>query len=375
MKILLHMGQGKTGTTALQNGLHDAAADLAKAGILYPVLGRRMTAHHVLMALCVEDGAIWHNVLRRYGGAQKARAAAEAALDEIRAQITTFKPHTVVLSSEAFFYALDAAARTKLAGRLAQLGGTVQPIAYIRAPAGLYLARVQEKALVSVNPIQPAAQMLRSPIEQTETAFGPKMALIPYQASTFGRGGIVSDFVTRFLPEFSRLDMLADKRVNTSVSGEASMTIAALRSMVAPNLDWTPHPVTTQLAQVLRRIDSALPEGRKAVLDPALCRAVTQSSTDYLWLRDARGVQFDEIDYEDFDQKALDGFAATTLRLRDILTIDPARHERLLMMALAETLGQGQRAKQPEAVPGPRKIPRRSAFSFAKSVLRGSLSK
>lgn len=227
---------------------------------------------------------------------------------------------------------------------MAQLGGTVQPIAYVRAPAGLYLARVQEKALVSETPIQPASQMLPTQIEQTETAFGTAMTLIAYQAATFGFGGIVRDFVTRFLPEFSRLDILPDKRVNTSLSGEASIAIAELRSIVAPNLDWTPHPVTTQLAQILRRIDS-LPEGRKAVLDPTLCRAVTQASTDFLWLRDERGVQFDEVDYADFNRKALDGFTATSLRLRDILATDPARYDRLLMMALAETLGHGHRAK------------------------------
>ena len=181
--------------------------------------------------------------------------------------------------------------------------------------------------------------------------------------------------MTRFLPEFSRLDILPDKRVNTSVSGEASIAIAELRSIVAPNLDWTPHPVTTQLAQILRRIDSDLPEGLKAVLDPTLCRAVTQASTDFLWLRDERGVQFDEVDYADFNRKALDGFTATSLRLRDILATDPARYDRLLMMALAETLGHGHRAKQPDSMVISRKIPGRSAFSFAKSVLRGSVSK
>ena len=59
MKILLHMGQGKTGTTALQQSLHTAADTLRERGVCYPRFGAGAIAHHLLMPLCGAGPKHW----------------------------------------------------------------------------------------------------------------------------------------------------------------------------------------------------------------------------------------------------------------------------------------------------------------------------
>lgn len=73
------MGQGKTGTTALQQSLHSSAEVLRARGILYPRFGGNATAHHMLVALCGAAAKLPPWSLNDLGGAEEALRKARSA--------------------------------------------------------------------------------------------------------------------------------------------------------------------------------------------------------------------------------------------------------------------------------------------------------
>jgi hypothetical protein len=97
-KIFLHIGPPKCGTTSIQVYLDLYKGHLSKQGILYPVNNKtaHFKAHHPL-ACCYylnpDVGSLdW---IPKY--------EKETVLNDIEREIETHKPHTLVLSSEAFW--------------------------------------------------------------------------------------------------------------------------------------------------------------------------------------------------------------------------------------------------------------------------------
>ena len=95
-RLILHVGQSKTGTSTIQDFLaHNRRRLWREAGVLYPQAGRQGAAHHRIAALFLPAGnAAW---IRREDA-----ASLRASLDEEAAQSST---GTVVISSEALFNA------------------------------------------------------------------------------------------------------------------------------------------------------------------------------------------------------------------------------------------------------------------------------
>lgn len=91
--LFIHIGSPKTGTTALQHFLHEKRDALLSLGVLYPRGGSHRSAHHVLGA------AVFPGRASRLEG-QTRDEALKTSVDAIREEINTFKPHTVVLSTE-----------------------------------------------------------------------------------------------------------------------------------------------------------------------------------------------------------------------------------------------------------------------------------
>ncbi|MFD2453162.1 hypothetical protein [Ideonella paludis] len=93
MKILLHVGRHKTGTSSLQRYLNDNAKSLSELGYLYPNAGKRGIAHHEL----AESYSKTKNRLDPDG----AKLKREKLLRELNLEIRPHH-HTIILSSEAF---------------------------------------------------------------------------------------------------------------------------------------------------------------------------------------------------------------------------------------------------------------------------------
>lgn len=95
-RLILHVGQSKTGTSTIQGFLaHNRRRLWREAGVLYPQAGRQSAAHHSIAAAFLPSGSAgW---IRREDA-----AVLRAALDD---EIADHAADTIVVSSEAFFNA------------------------------------------------------------------------------------------------------------------------------------------------------------------------------------------------------------------------------------------------------------------------------
>lgn len=99
MRLVLHIGSTKTGSSALQSTLFDRRDALAAAGVLYSTAGVAAGAHHLLAA------AIHHGAWQMHPDAipdDRAAYFADTAR-AIREEAITAGAHTIVVSSEYFW--------------------------------------------------------------------------------------------------------------------------------------------------------------------------------------------------------------------------------------------------------------------------------
>ena len=94
-RLIVHIGMNKTGSSAIQEFFGKNFVSLRQNGVLFPRTGREKHKQHLILS-----NALGFQSNPREGPAGKRQLASlRAALD---AEIATFRPHTVVVSSENF---------------------------------------------------------------------------------------------------------------------------------------------------------------------------------------------------------------------------------------------------------------------------------
>lgn len=93
MKLIIHVGNHKTGSTAIQTALSENENKLLSKGIIYPRTGRIKNAHHD-WALAMRNVSVpgFNNNGNLTG-----------LINELRAEISKYNPNAVILSSEEFY--------------------------------------------------------------------------------------------------------------------------------------------------------------------------------------------------------------------------------------------------------------------------------
>lgn len=327
------MGQGKTGTTAIQQALHAARGALAAHGILYPAMPDGAVAHHLLLALAEAPERIPSHVAELHGGVDETRRKAAAVLAAIGAEVVRTRPEVLVLSSETLLFGCRGDAKRRLRRLLATLSEDIRPVIYVREPAALYLSRLQEKARVAARPLPPGPQAIRAAIEETEGAFGLPPALVAFDRARLIFGDVVADFVTRFLSDRIASAEVPTRSENPSLSAEAALILSRFRGLVAPDRDWQHDPLSRRLHRLLDRLERDEDRKHRPRLRPGLAEAIRRASVDYLWLRNRFGLSFPQIDYAALDGAPLPA-ALARAPLEELVEIDGARYEGLMLQAL-----------------------------------------
>jgi hypothetical protein len=129
LRILFHIGAGKTGSTALQNMLYDNRHLLQESGILY------------------RDSRTLKTKLQSGNGQKLCKLLRTGASSmEIKKELTgLIEPdHLSIISSEELT-GIKESAWQKLFAILEELGVSYQLLAYVRSPLGYYMSRYQQK--------------------------------------------------------------------------------------------------------------------------------------------------------------------------------------------------------------------------------------
>lgn len=283
MRIILHLGLEKTGTTALQKALHAASVALRARGVAYPRWrGPGTIAHHLLLPLCADPTLLPPWSLATLGGPLAAVETAWAAWNATCDAVLSDPPDVLFLSSELLALRTDAAAKARLAATLAELSDDILPVIYVRDPVAQYRAGLQEWLKTENAPLPPAALPLREAVLETEAAFGRPPALVAFDRATLHGGDITADVVQRFLaPRVGPADV-PPRVANVGRSAEALVLMAQLRAEggATPEAARRVH----RLLRRIRALDRDDPPAQPLTLRPDVARAALRAATGHRWL-------------------------------------------------------------------------------------------
>ncbi len=326
MKILVHMGMGKTGTTSLQESLHAASGALRNRGVLYPDFGHQSVTHHLLVALCGCSNRLPPALLQSMGGPEAITEKAKVAWDMLCRDVQRRRPEILVLSSEHLFMMTDGAAKASLVNRLSSLSSDIVPILYIRHPVHGFRATVQQRIKTSNQPIQPHGARLQTAILDTEAAFPTKLQMVAFDRSALHGGDIVADFATRFLSPLVKVTDLPTHSSNVGLSAEALMLMARLRDE-GGNSDEVAHKLR-RLTTHLEKLDRDDPPAQPLTLLPEVADAALRAAVSHRWLAETGRLQIPGLDISKIDGAPLPDWMQTAPPA-SLFLHDPKRLDRL----------------------------------------------
>ena len=227
VKIILHIGMPKAGSTALQAALVAARRPLRKAGVLYP---KGAFNHNFLVAGVAPPDRLGRVFAQQYqGDADRIRVDFAAFWQGIVAAIDRRRPEVVVLSAETMFSGLWSGGPEPLRRLVAPLDARLEIVCYVRRPSDYYLSMAQQQLKASSTLPVAGPVGYRRPLEAAR-AVADAVHVIAYDRAQFPDGDIVADFATRFLPAAGAgLRAVPDPKVKPSMSAEAMDIVQAFR--------------------------------------------------------------------------------------------------------------------------------------------------
>ncbi len=336
MRIIIHIGPMKTGTTALQESLAAHRRGLLARGVLYPRGNdpANQTNHH-LLAMAVLDEDTWRGRLwwghRQDPETVRDRAASYWA--SVRREIDQHRPDTVVLSSELFSWARSPREYERLRLLASEISDDLVPCLYMRDPADRWLSHFQQSARHSTEPRTVNAARFRPQLEAIEAAFGLRPVVRAYDRKQLIGGDIVRDFTTAILGASAWQASIASRSANEALSPEALSIVFDFRRINYVGRKGQGSVSTGRLITDLQTVEARMPRGQRLVLRPDVRAELTRATLDLPWLRSEYGIAFPGIDYDQpFDANAL--VERPVERVEDVVEVDEERKRELLSRLL-----------------------------------------
>jgi len=324
MKLILHIGSGKTGTTSIQNFFVRNAEKLEKLGVLYPVK-KSVAANHILLAagfVNYNSIPIPHNrfYLDDYEKYKNDFIRFKRALDS---DIKRVKPDVLVLSAEQLFRDFSENSEISLSDFLEPYFDEIKVVAYVREPIGDYASRMSQRMRTGVKIFPPHVRNIRRVLEYYESQFPGCVHVNAFERNQLIDGDVVVDFVSKYIP--SVLNIL---KTNMLPSYNESLPTHLLFKLYEERLAFQPdgnrpNIDTVALISAMSRSyaeSQPLEKNSKLKLKPQVEAYLQASAMDYLWLRSKYGVIFSNLDYEQIKlpQQCLD----SRTNLSDIVVMD-----------------------------------------------------
>jgi hypothetical protein len=348
VKIILHMGQSKTGTTSLQKSLRAVDAMLRERKVLYPPFAPPSEAQHLLMALCGLPNKVPPWQLDKVGGVEDAVTIAQQHWNRTVQAVQHLRPELLVLSSELIAHQSARAHKLVLGEYLARLSRDITPVLYVRHPVERYRSRLQQWLKSRDRPLPPNGDRLRQAIADSEAAFGRSPELVTFDRKLMHGGDVVVDFATRFLSSHVSPSELPSLTTNVGLSAEATFLLARLRK--AANGTLGAEQTYVKYIRHLEHLDKVDPPAKPFTLLPEVAEAVLRSAVDYRWL-----VETGRLEIPGLDISRIDGAGPPDWMLKappeTMFLHDPERLERLWATLQARKPKGGLRGEQVKPAP------------------------
>lgn len=290
-KVILHIGQHKTGSTALQYTLAANRRRLQENGVLYPRLPGWTFAHHALFPHFFGVEHCDPFILRRLGSTPAAATAvSREAWKHLVSQVQREQPDCLLLSSESFFTSARTEQMQTLGNMLREITDETEIVCYLRHPADFVLSSLSTQVQMDARFLWPAPGVRREVIEAYEALQPSRIHVIKYDRSGLLGGDIVGDFMHRFVG--TGVELPSGSRVNTSLSAEAIVVMDRFVTGNRSSRD-RPMPYRQQVfRRILKYVDRATPGFRKPELLPAVKQSILQGCSDLDWLECSYGIKW-----------------------------------------------------------------------------------
>jgi len=226
MKLILHIGSPKTGSTSLQKSLYANHDLLLEKGFFYPFFNDEF--NHNLLSLLVRNSPPTRQFIQ---GNIKPPAYYEEsgfeALNKIIKQIDFLKPNTVILSSEYFFYDLNNEQMEILKQNLFDKFDDVKIVLYIKNPVDYYSSMALQTFKASYITQGPYVPSYKNIIQSYSKHFSTDV--IEFSSQNLYQDDIVKDFYSRYVPEIKQ--NVPCVRMNTTISVESLLILSKYQSI------------------------------------------------------------------------------------------------------------------------------------------------
>jgi len=345
MKIIIHIGMPKTGSTAIQRALANSRGKLISAGVLYPEniepFGTQVKHLLCKTLLCQGDADQWRGLPDAEAKIEKSYGKDvnffEIWLADLKSQIRSANPHTLLISEESFFAAFskrNTAIHANLQKLLSELGvnaADLELVGYLRSPPDYYLSSCQQglKGKSTLKDISranyfPALKRIRKKYKTQHTIF-------PFDRNIFPGG----DIVKHFSNHVAGIEIESQGIPNETISGPAMSILQDYRAIYHPENGSRGNP-----RQVKGLIESLREAGQRLGLDrPSLKEEVKafvwKSLGENLdWLKKNYAIEFDKSSSGESDNPELQIKSFKPTKVSDILDIDEKKKYRLLLEVL-----------------------------------------
>jgi hypothetical protein len=334
MRVVLHIGMTKAGSSALQAGLFAVRKQLMDCGVFYPVRGRARNSHMLLLSGLVPPERLPRGLRHLHGDNTGAiEEDMKGWLLDLQAEIRARRPQTLVLSEEFLFYVVEQEAQITLRDRLRSLGGhTIDVVVYIRRPSEHYLASIQQLLKASHRIPGPNPIEYRRTIEGYTEHVADNTVVVKYDRANWPDADILRQFLTAFVPQVDVSISGSGREINRSLSSEAMSLLAEYRRWIWPDAHNQFTSDTSRLISALELSDIEVGGDAAPRLHDQVARRVDETSTDLLWLRDTHGITFDGIDYSEI--RPAPGRHPPVQCVDEICPIDPDRRRWLTSRAM-----------------------------------------
>ena len=250
--VVLHIGLGKTGTSAIQQTLERRAGELEQAcNTLFPLIEddpRRFAGNHsmLLRSVCSEQPeTLRFNIAAGLASREAATAADQRVMQSWEHRFEVTKADTLLLSAEGVGH-FDDAAVTRLGQWLAPLARRIRVLAWVRHPQHSLSAEIQQR-------LKTGARLERL---YQRPPFYRYSAIFSRLERVFGKAAIeLYDYADSLAPGSSAVATFFDKaglplapgsqdaeRVNVALSQKATLLLDAVNRLRPLVIDGARNP-------------------------------------------------------------------------------------------------------------------------------------
>jgi hypothetical protein len=326
-RIILHIGQPKTGTTTIQKTLSSSRKSLKTLGVVYPKSRVKKFNHRFISSfLGVED--MHQGLALRMGGTEKnVLENANKNWSSVTEQINRSDADTVIISAEGLFRQMTDLRANQLLARLQTVSNCpVLVHAYIREPSSHYFSAMQQGLKTGRGIKNPGLISPVKVLNSYKKIKQFKLGVRAFDPTKLLNGDVFSDFIDWI----GYPDLKTNKknnRENTSISSEA-MAVAFSLGAKRPPTNMVELKRHRQVIKLIKTLDEILPNPTKPILFPEIKDKLVRLDKDIIPLRDEYGLLFEGIDYNVAGVDAGKNYP-TFKNIEEICAYDPDRRYRL----------------------------------------------